>query len=539
MVLDFSSGCQAVTVCDDEGLDFAKLFRYQYRIGEKDTPLPGFQVVKHGKWTVQAGPDLSVVPLADKTGRAIGHLMGIAICHDGRELAEVLCSEWDATQPDAVEAFEDHLTRAIGRYVVVADLTDGTLLYQDCSGMLGAVHCKETGVVASSLHLCLDRPAEKSPVFWDVQTDKPIGHVGAHFTEDAGVERLNPNFRFDLDTGPGARFWPRESDNFELSDAEYLDTLDAIIHGVRNFTDRLTRTHPVSLSMSGGYDSRAIYASSDQETRARYAQIFTHINTQINWIDAVIAERVCGLDRIGIEFYSAATRSRLRDEDTRTSAARGFQVASGTDQPAPRAILHGTYSGVLEDAIVLRGQHIPILKGLFLNRMHWTSYTNDFLVARAVRLLGQAESPEETQTHLSEAAHRLVESFPDNARPKIADLLFVEMVNGPDLARLFVGHSRAFYMSPYGSREMIRLLACFETGERRSMQPFYHMLFRADPRICNVPFAGEVRDVERSETEEAHHKRLFAFRNLRRSYQDKTGDSAPRMTGGPFTFFKN
>ena len=528
---------EAVRLCNEHDQPFERLFRYQYVISRSDLGLPGFTAVKTGGYVLQTGVDLPCHALCDAKGHSIGFVFGQAVTHAGETLAEAVSGTLEAGAEDARDRIEDILVETVGRFGVLVTLGGHTYFYQDASGCIGAVANADINRISASLNLCLDRPALQSPRF--ITEDLKARHceVGLHFTEDDAVQRINPSYRFDLTNWEAQRFWPREDDLFEHPDDQYAACIDEIILSVRAVCQRMTTDHPVTLSLSGGYDSRAIYAIADIETRERFAQIFSAVHNKIGWYDAMVASAVCALDGLGLEIHQTARPRRLRTEAELARAKIAFSIGAGKTGHVPIETQLGSYAKIIDNAIVMRGQQVPILKALFVRNADPKAWTPEFLIERVTTLLGCAEAPSETKEAIAKATLELAETYPEAARARIVDLLVMEAVNGPGLAEMFTGFCHAFYISPFNSRRLVQLLAGFNTVHRSNLSTFHHLLMRADARTCGLATAGQVKQVRGMEEDDGIIARFDQIRRYSKSYHDRIGEKAPAVQFHRFSTF--
>lgn len=534
---DAAAPVEARRLCADHNLSFERLFRYQYVISAVDLDLPGFFTHRAGGFVLQTGPDLECQILRDSNGKECGFVFGLAIQHDGQSLSEAFAQDIDGSCSNAQEDFEDLITKTVGRFGIMIVLQESVYFYQDVSGTIGAVCNSDIKCIAASPNLCLDRSITPSTLFVTDDANARHCQCGLHFTEDESVVRINPSFRFDLKKWRKERFWPREGDLFEHDYKDYALHLDEIISAVRAVCRRMTSVHDVTLSLSGGYDSRAIYAIADNETRERFAQIFSAVHNKIGWYDAMVASAVCGLDGLGIEIHQTARPRRLRTKAELAQAKLAYYVGTGKRGHVPIETQLGSYSKIIDNAIVMRGQQIPILKAIFVKNTNPDAWTEEFLVDRVITMLGAAEAPEETKKAIAESTRALVATYPQNARARIVDLLLMEAVNGPELAEMFTGFSHAFYLSPFNSRRLVQLLAGFLTSHRADLSTFHHLLFRADPRVCGLATTGQVKTVQGKEGDEAIARRFGQIRGYGRTYHERIGEQAPSVQIRRFTTF--
>lgn len=516
-------------LCERDDILFEECYRYQYVVSSEASELSGFTSVQfYDRW-LHVGRDQFCDPLCDKAGNLFGYVVGIAVDGEGNTLAEAVSKNFDISSSTAVGQFEDFLVEAVGRFVAIVNLENRNLFYQDASGMLGALHNSAINRIASTLYLALDGPLQKSTRFFDPTTGDKICEPVLHFTPDPRVERINPSFRFDFETGQSERFWPRQTDVFGHKKESYHDVLEEIVTKERNVLSALLKVNDVALSMSGGYDSRAIYACASPETRRSFRQIFSQVNRKIGWYDAKIAGDIVALDGLAIDLSVATHLRKFGSDSERDKAVRVYELASGNQNQPPDEVVNGACTRIIPNTTVLRGQQIPILKAFAVGRAPTKRWDQEY----AQRIISEAvvtdAVPKETQVAISDAIGSLYNTLPEAALCRSVDLLMVEVVNGPELAGNFSGFTNSFYISPFNSRRFIQLFAGFGLSERRDLTAFDHLMLHADSEVCGVAFTYQVKHLHSFESEEDVLNRHDKILQTRKSYEAATG-TKPRPT---------
>lgn len=504
---------------------FADTFRYQYVVSERDLGLPGFHGCPIGAVVLQTGEALKSQPLIDVNGVPFGCVIGVGVSHDGRSAADYLCAAFDANAPDAIAEFEDQLTRVSGRFAVVLHCQRQTRLYVDACGMIGAVFAPETRRVGATLGLCIDREVVTPQLFQDSPSAKPRAY-GLHHTRDEAVYRLNPNHYLDLDTFKTHRFWPRAEDEFHLERDAYAAAFDELIDASAHIIDGLVREHIVSLPLSGGFDSRSIVAFARPESLRRLDQIFTHILTWINLCDASVANQLCAINNLGHETHNALRTRQFSGKRSPDAEEKQFQVACANFEPSHRFVRDGAARRVMRDAVVLRGQQMPILRGLFVSEADEAYWTSGRIAERIAGLLNFSEADDEGTDQIHQSVAALYAELPEPARRRALDLLLVEAVNGPELSDWFCGVSHNFYSSPYNSRRLIQLFSSFDTADRKSGLAMDLALLRASPVVKTVAMTPKVKTVQWAEDDNSVRQRLRRLNRLRREYARIFGEES-------------
>jgi len=509
--------------CTASGVDFVEAFRYQYVISDVELQLPGFATHKLSSYVLQTGNALKCEELVDESGANFGYLFGVASSHNGWSAAKFLCDQFNAHQNLAISEFEERLCQLGGRFGVLVNIGGQDRLYVDASGMIGAKFDRIRRTVAATVGLCIDRLPKQTRIPASANAS-----FGLHLTEDDGVERLNPNHYLDLKTFETARFWPREKDNFDLDQSDYAAAIDEIVDAVRNILNVTCRENKVSLPLSGGFDSRAIFSIADDTTLQNIEQIYTHILTKINITDASVANQLCALKGLGLEVHNALRNRRFSGLGDADLVAKQFEIASGGGATYHAFLPNGAAHRVGRDAVVLRGQQIPILRGLFVNNSDVGFWTSKTIADRVLELLHLNAVSEEVSQTLTEKVNNIYSELPENAKLRAIDLLLVESVNGPDLSSWGCGVSHSFYTSPFNSRRMIQLFASFDIRYRREGHAMHALLLRANPVLQTVARTPQVRTIRAFEEDDSVNRRAIAFARQNDNFEKVFGERLPK-----------
>ncbi len=517
---------EAERLCASKNVNFEQAFRYQYVVSSKDLELPGFRAHTAGNVILQTGSAIRCDPLTDSQGRLFGFFFGVGASHDGRSPSDYLCDGFDVGHPEAIEIFEGRLTYVAGRFGVVIFFQGLERLYVDACGMIGFVSNPENRRVAASPALCIDRPFVPHPLYHFAGTSETIGSFGLHFTIDESVVRVNANHYISLDTFETRRFWPREENCFHLTSDQYAESLDEIVNSSQQIVRRLISDNETSLPLSGGFDSRSILAITDHESRTRLDQISTHVLTWIGIVDAAVANQLCDLNGLGLEVHNALRERRFSGKSEMQETNFEFQIASSDFRHPPQFVVSRAHHKVKRDAVVLRGQQMPILRGLFVPALSdEEDWTPEFISQQFVKLLGLHEASSQLLDQILNSVRKLHTELPDNAKLRSMDLLLVESVNGPELASFFCGISQSFFLSPFNSRRLIQLFSSFNTEYRHSGLAMRLLLLRADPSMLSVAMTSQAKSIKFVEDDKSVKRRIRKMKRLLQEYRNVFGDT--------------
>jgi hypothetical protein len=256
------------------------MYDKQYLIARSAQRIPAtYDVSRFGPWFVGSAKDLERVEVVLPDGHRlllVGHPIDIA------GSLERLRSRGDLAALDDLA----------GTFIVLLESSEGVELRLDASGSLPAVYAPEHGVVAAHpglIHECAE-DAELVSAF--------SIHANAFFpfdlTPKRGVLRLLPNHHLLLTTMRTERLWPKT----------LVEGVHSPEENVAFIAERLERTitalsdrGPLSLPLTGGYDSRALLACAGPVDRA-HITTFTSMIDQDALADAAVAEKLAAMSGI-------------------------------------------------------------------------------------------------------------------------------------------------------------------------------------------------------------------------------------------------
>ncbi|WP_341365892.1 hypothetical protein [Yoonia sp. BS5-3] len=486
--------------------------------------LPGFITGTCGGFWVSSGEALRRVPLLDRNGVRFGVCLGIAVDHNGSLPEEYFAENFDSTAAQALDALEGYLPILSGRYALITHLSDRTYFHCDPVGMIGAVYAPETGRVASSTFLCIDRPVEWHPLYDHDRVQAGDGSYGFSHTCDTGVHRMNANHRLELDSLETKRFWPRESDIFSAPESSNQPIYDEIILAIRAIMSRMTTLGHTSLPLSGGNDSRILMALAGDGVLENIDQVFSHINNYANRRDAQVAASLCQAKKVSHEVHDRKKITVKRY--IRRLAGRQFRIASGVFASTPKEIENGLFLNVKADSVVMRGHHTNILRGQYIVTSNLKQRAKPDWQIRQMRLAGRSVSKREHIHAFESFFWKYYDDLPVNARNRSVDMMLFETRVPNVLGTLFPGQHHAFFLSPFNSRRLVQISMQPDTAYRLTNAPTTDLLLRADPVLAALPFAYEL-PADLTETPEAFTKRQSRLTKGLERYVDIFGDEPP------------
>ena len=515
------------TQCAEHGQSFAETYRYQYVIAQAALDLPGMSQRVLAGVVLHVGAALPCEVLTGGDGEVVGYLFGAAAAHDGRRASEALSAEIAGAGGAVFRGVEQILPCIAGRFGVIIAQGDAVRLYLDATGMIGAVYDSKSCRVATSLGLCLDREIVPNPMCSPPAKGEKAPEPGLFHTRDAFARRLNCNHFLDLKSFETQRFWPRDTDEFHIERAAYGAAFDEIIAATQQIMRRHVEDYRVALPLSGGQDSRAILAMTEQDVSENIDQVFTYITNWINHTDAAIGNQLCALRGLGHECLNVQRKRRFGRRAKSHDQVVQFQIARCDSSRPNRDVRNGVASRIVPDAVVMRGQQVPVIRALFVDDPDEAAWTPDHVAERIMDLLGVGVLPPDQQDAFAASVRESYAELPPRARRRVLDLMLAEAVNGPELAGVFCGYVHGFFSSPFNSRRMLQLFCSFDTAFRLSRRAMALLLRRADPVLNGVALTPSVKDVRWIEDDDQMAKRERRLKRMTAAYQEIFGEAPP------------
>ncbi len=522
---------EAERQCNKSNVNFGEAFAFQYVIAPESLSIPDFSEIVFEDVVLHIGPELFHTPLFDRNEEVFGYMLGVAADHEGNDPLEKFYEIIDRNDASSIEKFERYLTRLAGRYILIVSIAGELRAYFDPVAMIGAVYCDQTKRLASSPLLTIDRMIEPNVFYSHSKVAKGEGSFGMRDTADAHVKRINPNHVFDLKNFTHKRFWPFEDDVFEADESQYGAIYDEIIEAERNIIKSLAGRYISTMPLSGGNDSRLLFALAGDEGRAEIQEFYTHINNYGNRRDAVVAARICDIKNAPYKLHDRHLWQS--DKYARTKAQRIWRIGSGVNSPPPLEVQNGVYQMVHKGSIVMRGHQTNIMRGQYYNfRMPHLSSDPEW-VLKMMRLATHVEDVKYVPSYFYKQLESYREDLPACTKAVEADFIFLEALVPAALGVLFHGMNNGFYMSPFNSRRLVQLSMSFSVSHKLSNSATHDIILRAEPELADLPL-GNSLPASFEETDEMVLVRQEFIEQMRDRYEGYFGEKAPEIRATKF-----
>lgn len=281
----------------DDLVPTAKSWQRQFHVG-RSPPLRGGWESQHavGSQTLTLYPGATARPVQDRSGAAIGYLLGTAIDPDRRAICKApLTFDGPASPAGLDAAIESFAYRLTGSWLLVIAAGGEERIYLDADGSLSLVYDPEGNAAAATTGLLLDDTAYRSR--FDATLYNALGVAGegwfpSGLTAHAGIKRLLCNHYLDLKTWRAQRHWPKQDFTWTKSTRDHSVRIAEI---VSNTTAALIADGNTVSALTGGNETRFLLAAfGDQRDKLD----FVTVSSPATQRDVVLAKRLAAMGRL-------------------------------------------------------------------------------------------------------------------------------------------------------------------------------------------------------------------------------------------------
>lgn len=494
------------TYCRALSLQFPTTFRYQFALSPSQRELPGFAVRRFGGGFLHSCPELAICEIQSIQGTPLGLILGHAIDDDGTRLHGTATLPLSTSDPDLAAKLQDWVTWLSGRFLVLLDVPGPTplrRLYPDPAGSYGAVYDPDTGLVASSLLLALNRDLDPTPgyrlndqVLGDAALAKllpsydpalPAGGFGFGDTPDRRVRRMMANRYVDLTDFTVHRFWPGSDDLPELS---VTQAAEIIVRRMRLMMSAFCTDFSGYFAISGGRDSRMLLACAPDLSTSDVT-LYCYSNNYITTLDLRIAQELADcVDRpLLAQLPLKGPKATLLANPKRAARLRHrFALASGLAHMGDDWWQRGYARQLKSGGLWLRGNFLEIVTArVWPKRAASRQAPLEHALERTRVAIGDAKDRAQKMARLQEWQN----SFAFDDARHLHDLTYLDLTLAPAQTN-FLGFNHLFYVAPANDRQIFAA-AMQVPGQLRSRGELYNEIMRqANPRMGAVPLAGSV-----------------------------------------------
>jgi hypothetical protein len=469
----------AVSQCENNQLDFTRVFRNQFVLSERtDIKTPGWTTKTVSSWHFQHCLDLPVSELRTKDGNIIGFVIGVAVDPNGTLVNAPQILDQNSHDAGFWDAVDTYCIGLAGRYIVMILQSSTPRIYTDPVADYGVVYDPSSRIVASSLMLALERPIHPNPIMpWSEIRERNLQYTFGH-TRDFYVKRLFGNHYLGLNDFRPTRFWPREDTDIETRSVEDSESILDRIHArlSQNMRGLLSSGNCI-LPLSGGRDSRCLLgAGIDHIKDAQFVYSWRfHKQSGLDSETAkVIAERL-GLEHREYKFKQGTMADRQR-----------FFLANGYATFGPEVRTVHIHKDIPEKLTILRGNIMGILRATNWARQREGDLNIEHGIKR-LRIYGENVTDRPFAIWKNDFL-TWYETLPNQGRAKVHDLAWLDITLPHSQGARFHGFPEHFYMNPFADRYLLQLSMQLPLQIRRNDRAYTGLLDRTVPQLKDIPY---------------------------------------------------
>lgn len=494
---------EAQRICDAKGLRFNEVFLRQYFLTESGGLCPeGWKLRKLGSWYLYHCPNLAVHDLKDSGGKKVGLFLGVGIGSDG----EVYPGTDSLAQKAGTAQFWDATTREIegiaGRYLAIVAVKQEVRVYHDPVCDLAAVYDPVCRVVASSLLLGLHRPLQKNRRMNHLGPLRQQHNFALQQTADRFARRAMANHYLDLRNFCQVRHFPHGDEEFATTEGDLQDTMGQIVARLRQIMTALLQNHDCVIPVTGGNDSRNVIACCGPQLK-HVKSFFTHHYNKTSGFDCMIAQQIgetLGIEVETIDVTSGANK-HLLDKNAMHRKRWALAYATGYSWRGTEPETVAGTELVTKGDILIRGNVMELMRANQYLPGNWY----EFSLEHALGKLRVAPRIDDTQVAIWGPEYmQWVDTLPKNARNRIYDFAFAELLLPNTMGGMLIAPAPQFYMNAFSDRRMMSLAMAMDPKVRRKNKMNRMLVEMACPELNKIPRTNEFK--KKAENHQAYDR---------------------------------
>lgn len=433
---------------------------------EGQTAPEGWSIHEHDKWKLFTS-GLPLTNVFNEKDTWLGWCLGYPIV-DGRLLPEKIT----LAQPtrNAADAVEDFYWRTTGRWALV--LFNEKKLYLDPYGSLATVYSTAEKTVASTPTL-IGSEEDWDKEFMD-ETDFPekLRWLPSGLTFKKNISRLLPNHCLDLATWKNTRHWPTPQTDLSIN-TDIPSAVKKIVANANGTLEALAKENPLCFTLTGGRDSRMLFAVSRKQVQA--SPVFTYTWGKEN-LDTFIARSLSEKLRLNHKFITIDAASESEMEQW--LKVTGYTVSGDILK------IHKTFQKLDPSRVLLPGTAAEIHKGNY-----WRAKDDKKEKISAREVLVRCKMPDPDNARMLEATEAWLRELDFLDIFQVLDLLHIEQRLGCWAASQPYGNPVSkFELSVFNSRPIFQTMMRLPRDYRRKKQLVVDVCKSEWPGLLLLPF---------------------------------------------------
>ncbi|MCP4820633.1 MAG: hypothetical protein GY883_15690 [Shimia sp.] len=491
------------TYCAALDVGFSLAFRFQFVLSKAARDLPGFVTRPFAGRILHTHKALPVTEITDRHGTFLGLILGYATEGGGGLLSSPHRINASAEDDDLKSKIENWVTYLGGRFLLLTDLPGGNhrKIYPDPAGSLGMVYDPQSGIIASTLLLCLERDIDPDPdcrpsdellsnkglksLLPEFDPEVPVGGYGFGSTPDRHVRRLLANRALDIDALTEHRFWYPDPDMPSLSAEE---AAEQIVTTLREQMQTFCSIGSGYFAISGGHDSRMLMACAPDLSNTDI-ELYAYATNWIGTLDVRVSEVLA--QTLGRPFFGQIAESGPKGTfmTNRKAAMRTrhrFALGSGLAHLGDSWWQRGYARQLRQGEIWLRGNFLEIVTARVWPR-HDLTPSDELL--HALNNTRVALGDEADVARKLARLETWQQSLPMDADRHLHDLTYLDLTLAPAQGN-FYGFSSHTYIAPANHRRVYEAAMQVPWRDRKRGKLYDAIMKQANPALHQVPLVG-------------------------------------------------
>ncbi len=465
------------------------LYKRQYLIGPRvldDTSLAHWLTTPlSSRYVLMSHPDLPVVHAHDGNKRAL-HILGEIFDPDNTLFSNADVAHFLLDKTSDFQAFELATKRLCGNFICVLTLEDSTRIYPDACGIRTVYYTTVSGGDADALWL-----AAQPGLFFDflsVKRDRELlqafrkhgwpGWWPGTVTPFEKTLKLACNHYLDLETGGSHRFWPQGP---LYSFVSLDDSAEKIVVLLKNILKAMAARGPYILSMSGGYDSRIIFACTDKCKPG--VEAYSMAEPAVPRYDLAIPRALCKRYNINYKI--------IRSTDAYLNLIEVYRKNTGYALWDPSSIMLPAAEHLSKDALIVSGALGELLRIFYQPKLTKYGDPKEIDAEVLAKICEFSDNPIAVDEFSA-----WLESLPENYNFALLDFLYWEQRAGSWYASTLNGaNTYVNSVPPFNCRELLEI--ALSVPQQYKLEP-HELALKiceiAEPGVLDYPFNMGIYD---------------------------------------------
>ncbi len=487
-------------ICRETSFQVSETFRNQFCFSPQELEIPEFTHQVFAGRHLYCSDKLPVTRILDPKRRPIGLVLGLAVDEQNVLGSERVLGKTGEDRNTTYQDIERFAASLAGRFVLIADINGKPRVYTDTVSSYSVVFDKKTGVVASSLFLCLVRDIDPNntarlPASHRILSDATelipdqdpnLPDHGYFFgqTVDKHVFRVPGNHYLDVSEREIVRY--RQND--PLGDFYDVRTAAEMIAGrLQQIMGAISTQVDGYLALSGGRDSRLLLACSPGPDRSRLVP-FSYATNWMSTLDVRVADvlsRHYGKPILQFVHPDGPKRSYFKRRTRSQRLSKRLLISNGLSGETDAWWKNGHSTQIKSDVAWVRGNYLEIVTARYWPKRKLGSDDEIW------HLLGRGGIPSQGSIHgdrFFDQAKGWMQSFGHDICANLYDLAYMELTLSRSQA-WFHGPNMQYFVGPANDLSIFDTAMRVRPEQRMGAALNDEILRITYPELLDLPYA--------------------------------------------------